>query len=584
MDKVEVIEGWRHVFGEYACRLRITLDGEPTDFVPAATDWYAVAEATYPRGDLTLYPSKQGGITATFPHQTYNGAGDGTEWGKLPWRPGYPCLDHPLTRLGLGTAREPTDATDRLAWQVTRLRRWLSAATTNLLQAPGDPFELPQAPDIESGHDLIFVESDGGLEVWDGVEVRQGLVDLLPFGRNPDRLRPIIFRDEQDRELRRINWNNVETKALASSRKGLWLRLDRVPVQAPWRLPLNWEELASDCLSAGTNLGELLDRHSRRLRDGKRHPLLIGYPIPEVVGGPSKRLHWSAVLLPELSNAKSATKKGYKGRVEASLLTCDKHHVRHGKMPLSWIASSNWADDQVRSRGRLSDNIAESKIILIGAGALGSMVAELLARAGAIITAILDPENLAAGNTCRHILTLEDVGVGKAAAMAARIKEIQPFSNCQGIGMAFPPRDAKFRSVLDDADVVIDCTGDNVVLGALRDYPWPRRRHFISLSLGWRGARLYAFGCRSPYFPADVFQEEYGPWKNVESEARSGEDMPWEGIGCWHPVFPARADHIAMGAALGIQFIENIMHGDCENRFEAFDLGLDAFRRAVQTV
>jgi hypothetical protein len=126
--------------------------------------------------------------------------------------------------------------------------------------------------------------------------------------------------------------------------------------------------------------------------------------------------------------------------------------------------------------------------------------------------------------------------------------------------------------------VILDCTGEDQLLTALNAYNWPRTRRFVSLSLGWRGARLYAFGCRSSYFPDHVFREAYKPWREVENQARVGEDMPWEGIGCWHPVFPARADDVSMGAALGVKFIENFMQGDGENRFEVFALDLDTAR------
>ncbi|MEW5993081.1 MAG: hypothetical protein AB1744_01630 [Candidatus Zixiibacteriota bacterium] len=254
MEGLTVIEGWRRYGDEYACRLRISLPIEPTDYMPATTDWYAVTDAAYPAGDLTVFPSKTGGITATFPHQTYNSDGYGGEFGRLSWRPGNPCLTHPLAALGDERVKEPKEVRGRLAWQMERLKRWIIAAATDRLQVAGDPFELPQAPNKESGHELVFCEEDGGILDWSDFEPRQGVVDLLPYGRTTTRLRPVVFRDERERELKRVPWNDLPKQFIPVT--GLWLLLDRVPVERPWRLPFNWEELLSAALGANTSLGD----------------------------------------------------------------------------------------------------------------------------------------------------------------------------------------------------------------------------------------------------------------------------------------------------------------------------------------
>ena len=44
----------------------------PTEFIPVQTPWYLIVSDSYPQGDVKLYPAKQGGITATFQHQSLN--------------------------------------------------------------------------------------------------------------------------------------------------------------------------------------------------------------------------------------------------------------------------------------------------------------------------------------------------------------------------------------------------------------------------------------------------------------------------------------------------------------------------------
>lgn len=60
--------------------------------------------------------------------------------------------------------------------------------------------------------------------------------------------------------------------------------------------------------------------------------------------------------------------------------------------------------------------------------------------------------------------------------------------------------------------------------------------------------------------------------------------MPWEGIGCWHPVFPARADDIALNAALAVKFIESFLNGDGEDRFETYSADLPKARQDAPSI
>lgn len=135
-----------------------------------------------------------------------------------------------------------------------------------------------------------------------------------------------------------------------------------------------------------------------------------------------------------------------------------------------------------------------------------------------------------------------------------------------------PPEKADWRALVDDADLVVECTGEDETLLSLQAYPWPSSRRFVSLSLGWKAARLYCFSCHAPYFLVETFRERYAPWKAVELAAASHEEIPWEGIGCWHPVFPARAEDVMLGAALAVKFIEAAVLGGKNDLFQVYSL------------
>src|SRR5690606_13853379 len=131
---------------------------------------------------------------------------------------------------------------------------------------------------------------------------------------------------------------------------------------------------------------------------------------------------------------------------------------------LNWVRTMNWTSDQLRRRGPSSEQLASSRIVLLGAGALGSAVAENLLRMGNRDLAILDGERLEVGNLTRHALGLEAVGRNKALALAGALNSSMIDGHTIGYATNFPPSEASAIDALRAADVVVDCTGADSVL------------------------------------------------------------------------------------------------------------------------
>jgi molybdopterin/thiamine biosynthesis adenylyltransferase len=72
------------------------------------------------------------------------------------------------------------------------------------------------------------------------------------------------------------------------------------------------------------------------------------------------------------------------------------------------------------------DALAEQHVSIIGCGSFGSALADMLVRAGLGRLTLIDPELLETENLGRHVLTGVNVGQPKAAALAARLLEINP--------------------------------------------------------------------------------------------------------------------------------------------------------------
>jgi hypothetical protein len=72
----------------------------------------------------------------------------------------------------------------------------------------------------------------------------------------------------------------------------------------------------------------------------------------------------------------------------------NREKVLTNDIKLDWLNSENWYPDQIRSRGTLPEIFEGKNILLIGAGSLGSMIAELLVRGGIDRLALIDFDDL----------------------------------------------------------------------------------------------------------------------------------------------------------------------------------------------
>jgi hypothetical protein len=222
------------------------------------------------------------------------------------------------------------------------------------------------------------------------------------------------------------------------------------------------------------------------------------------------------------------------------------------KRRLIWRKTANWAPDQLRKRGEAEDEVRAKSILVIGAGSLGSAIAENLLRMGVTRLGLLDSETLLVGNLSRHLLTMDDTGASKAVRMAARLNLAAPDADVEPLVMAFPPTSAADIERLSEWDVIVDCTASDAVLHAMASYPWDRERLFVSLSMTWEAKSLFAYSVSEAAFPAIDAIERFSAVSPPPDEARIGE---MEGIGCWHPIFPATADDVNLWAAIGSKFV-----------------------------
>lgn len=553
-DRVHVSGEWeRDETGRWHLPVIVRLSVAPTEHMPLDTRWRLVIGPNQPDDGVFYYPDADGGLTATFRHQDAN-PDPAT---NARWRYGKPCLERPIGGLGRDQWEdEPQEIQSAALWKTGRLLQWVDAAASDSLATIGTANELPAGLGQESSSTLGFNETAEARGWADVSQSRWGFASLvaLPAAKSSWALAELF--DERCVSVRRFEWGKALREATATV-NAVWILAPSLPVHPPWRKPATWSELNHLLAQQGIDLARIMVSAGARYRSGSRptasHRLLIGFPYASRVGFEPERLHWIAVAKMPLAG-RTEKRDGFRGREESRRLW--DRQLAHSNAPLSWIRTENWALDQLRSRGGAEKLVRESNILVIGAGSLGSAVAENLCRLGALRLGIMDGETLTVGNLVRHTLGMMDVGLNKADALARDLNFLSPHADIRSIPFRFDQRNVKAAiSVADHVrayDVIVDCTGSDDVLDELAAFDWGEEKVFVSLSMTWEAEGLLAFCARESRLPAVDAKHRF---RAAGPPVVRHEDAMVEAIGCWHPVFPADADDVQQWAAHGTKFV-----------------------------
>jgi len=166
---------------------------------------------------------------------------------------------------------------------------------------------------------------------------------------------------------------------------------------------------------------------------------------------------------------------------------------------------------------------------------------------------LIDGERTEIGNLTRHTLSLNDVGKEKAAQLAQRLNSLNPHAKVEHILSNISLGNREILGQIQKHDLIVDCTGNDEVLYALSDIPFSHAMHLFSLSVGFRAQRMFFYHAKKTSFPIDDYRAKIRVWLEAEQDEFKGEVFPREGIGCYHPVFPARCDDIFLWSSIAIK-------------------------------
>ncbi|WP_202593642.1 ThiF family adenylyltransferase [Halococcus sediminicola] len=555
LSGVEVLSESEHYQdrGKWAVKVNLHPDGladHPN--VPEETIWYILLQETYPAGSIGICPADQeeNTITATFPHQRLNSS----TIDECPWRTGDICVaryGHTLNQVG--AVAEPTEPDERLCWHMERALEWLQAASKGELREPDDPFEVPFFNTISSsGPTIAFNESQAGLDTWNGEYGQWGTVELRHIPTSENTYATHNF-ERDDEVVHDSDWGGYVGENSTDRLTAAWVLLEEIPISFPWETPECWGELDSLLSGTAVEAHELRASIQPVLEDESHKIVLLGFPIPQVVDGESEIIHWKPIEIPSFEDPQDlpgSHRRNSRGRELAE-------RFRDSDERIQWLESDNWSHDQLTRRGHMNEWFFDCQIVLIGAGALGSAVAENLVRAGCRYLTVIDPDDVEIGNLARHTLSLADIGQGKATALSDRLESIAPYAQVTGIDEAFAPN-TPMPAYLSEADVIVDCTASDAVRHALASLSWEDPVVFHSAAMGRRANRLYCFSAYERTFPYEEYDDAFDLWRLREHvEWDETADAVPERIGCWHPASVIRTDRVMMWAGQVTRVLDN---------------------------
>lgn len=538
---------WNPSVGQWHLKIKLNLPVVTNDFVQQETFWFILVDDSYPKGNILVMPSKEQGIDRTFQHQNYNGNGNE----DYPWRTGKLCLDTTLASWGKKAYdKEPTSAIDRLKWHVLRCIDWIFAASSGALSKENDPFEFPPFPK-RTDYLVVFNESEATFHDWNGKTDNHGRFEFCEINSSRKVYVVTSFFKSKDLFLE-YDWGLKIKNLPINQVAGIWIKLDSMPIMMPWQIPETFAELFEQTNSPRLK-EDLTNEYLNTRRRGQIIGLvMIGFPVSDVIGSQPKSYHWFGFeIIP--------TKKppGLFNKSEA-LFQHEHKALFAPQNKINWVTTENWSKKEISSRGLLLDKIVRSNILVVGAGAVGSLFLELLIRLGCTKIKVVDGDIVKVGNLSRHILNLKDIGNKKAEAVSERINNIFPHVKSSFFNGTIQKAISSGKTEFETFDIIVDATGDDEALSYLSDNLSNSDKSFISISTGINAHRLYCFVCHCPAKSiSERFNDNVTPWLKKDKEEFPQAELPSEGIGCWHPLFPSRFDDLTMLLGAVAKPIEN---------------------------
>lgn len=269
-------------------------------------------------------------------------------------------------------------------------------------------------------------------------------------------------------------------------------------------------------------------------------PLFCGYRIPG--GG----IYWQALMLfmDELPIVPVRIGTG-KNRF---------WHTDFSQGLIQWAETVDISYQYFFGRGAMPEDLANKKVLIMGIGAIGSVVAETLTRCGAKNLTLYDIDNKEPCNVCRSAYPFYTGITEKALDLEELLTQISPHVDCASLKSVVDLMIKKYAAehedkialsnLFDEFDVIFDCTADNQLMRVM-DATGTKAK-VVNLSITNHAQDLICA------FSPNVTETVLLVYSLLKRDAET--DM-YNPTGCWNPTFKASYNDIESKVQFAIKHI-----------------------------
>lgn len=317
---------------------------------------------------------------------------------------------------------------------------------------------------------------------------------------------------------------------------GLYIFIETAPVKNKRFIVKNWNELEQ---YLSQDFLYFLYRFQKKHRNRKHClvPIMIGYKTIE------NEVHWQTLLV-RIGHFPIYTIKQSR-----------KYIVQLKDVEINWVLSHNCSYKYFFGRGTLNKSITTSRILIIGVGAIGSIVAKTLVKGGCTNIDFVDYDIKEPENVCRAEYSFHNGITNKTEELINELTLMSPFLETTRVNQTFFDHNTKalyeninwndgLRDVLNNYDLIFDCTTDNDLMYILSQVKFKSK--LINLSITNHAKELVcAFSPNTYHFVINQFS------KVLENDI---EDL-YNPTGCWSPTFKASYNDINVLVQYAIKHI-----------------------------
>ena len=339
------------------------------------------------------------------------------------------------------------------------------------------------------------------------------------------------LRNNNSKIVEEVEWNPRIKSFTATT--ALYTVIDKIPADYGKFTFKKWKQL-----EPLLNQKFIDYLHSLAKKSSKKDQLiylLIGYKLP------SREIHWEMIILKagELPfYGIKKTDKTWESRID-------------GEQKIVWGNSHNISYKYFFGRGQLNDRLTTGKILIIGLGATGSMVATTLVRGGCTNLCIADYDEKYPENICRSEYTLNPLVSTKTEDLREQLYAISPYvsvisltTELKGLFSNTKENIQEYEKFFDSFDFVFDCSTDNDLLYLVSQLNL--KNEFFSFSITNKAVQLVC-ACEG-----DLYNFSQTQFNNVLKY--DIEDLH-EPMGCWNSTFKASYNDINMLVQTAIKHI-----------------------------